>query len=479
MEQLISMDKFQFAVVCSPFCLAATLLNIFFFFCVCRPAQGVNIRQPLRFLLAAQLCNSTVQQLVVMISVVLAFMAVPSMLLVANVAITFQTYCSSFSTSAWISLFYYMTIVPQHSAAFIRIKKHIKVVVIAGFFFDQLLLLSALSMGALAYLHTTPEANSTSSSLHATEVEGPGVANKSLFKLATRVFLLYFVFPICSLSVAWGRTFVYLRTHIRRMKESTGSSSSPQQKNQMRVTVMGIVQTALFVPGSLLAMTMALLFGSPLYEQVDYDKHITMTVSSVSGLANILCLGFSQSTLVRSDTDVGREGLALSLHSNPSQRCSIGWRSGLCAGRSSSSTPDSLIHVFMELALCTGVRSCWNRKGPSPNCPHNVRRMEWSRVSWSAEAFRVPLTGTKGRSLTPEHPPPPHTIIPPPPNSPLGTVQADQYRSPGTTKPRLVHRMARRRSVIGHSREHASTALESRGGALHHCVPRSALRLVM
>ncbi|KAI4886431.1 hypothetical protein NFI96_000486 [Prochilodus magdalenae] len=31
--------------------------------------------------------------------------------------------------------------------------------------------------------------------------------------------------------------------------------------------------------------------------------------------------------------------------------------------------PDSLLHVFMELALCTGVRSFWNRKGPSPNCP--------------------------------------------------------------------------------------------------------------
>ncbi|KAI4883877.1 hypothetical protein NFI96_025812, partial [Prochilodus magdalenae] len=89
----------------------------------------------------------------------------------------------------------------------------------------------------------------------------------------------------------------------------------------------------------------------------------------------------------------------------------------------------------------------------------------------------VPLTGTKGRSLTPEHHP--HTIIPPPPNVTLGTVQSDQYRPPGTAKPRLIHRITRRRSVIGHSREHASTALESRGGALHHGTPRSALRLVM
>ncbi|KAI4894323.1 hypothetical protein NFI96_009596 [Prochilodus magdalenae] len=127
--------------------------------------------------------------------------------------------------------------------------------------------------------------------------------------------------------------------------------------------------------------------------------------------------------------------------------------------RSGSSTPDSLIHVYMELALCTCVRSCWSRKGPSPNCPHKVGSMRLSRVSWSAEALRVPLTGTKGRSPTPE--PHPLTIIPPPPNFTLGTVQSDRYRSPGKSKPRLVHRIARRRSVIGHSREHVSTTLHS------------------
>uniref|UniRef100_A0A3B4DS63 NACHT domain-containing protein n=1 Tax=Pygocentrus nattereri TaxID=42514 RepID=A0A3B4DS63_PYGNA len=76
----------------------------------------------------------------------------------------------------------------------------------------------------------------------------------------------------------------------------------------------------------------------------------------------------SRSTFMRSDLDVGQEGLACSLHSNSSQRCSIGLRSGLCAGQSSSSTPNSLIHVFMDPALCTAAQSCWNRKGPSPNC---------------------------------------------------------------------------------------------------------------
>ncbi len=47
---------------------------------------------------------------------------------------------------------------------------------------------------------------------------------------------------------------------------------------------------------------------------------------------------------MRSTTDVGRMGL----------------RSGLCAGQSSSSSPN---YLFMDLALCIGALSCSNGKG--------------------------------------------------------------------------------------------------------------------
>ncbi|XP_058230352.1 uncharacterized protein LOC131343021 isoform X2 [Hemibagrus wyckioides] len=186
----------------------------------------------------------------------------------------------------------------------------------------------------------------------------------------------------------------------------------------------------------------------------------------------------SRSTFVRSHTDFGREGLALSLRSNSSQRCSIGLRSGLCAGQSSSSTPDSVIHVFMDLALCTGAQSCWKRKGPAPNCSHNVGSMELSKMSWYAEAFRVPFTGTKGPSPAPEKQP--HTIIPPPPNFTLGTMQSDKNRSPGNrqtqTRPSDCQ-MEKRDSSLQRTRLHCSRVQWRR--ALHHCIRRFALHLVM
>ncbi|KAL7889348.1 hypothetical protein AOLI_G00016060 [Acnodon oligacanthus] len=32
--------------------------------------------------------------------------------------------------------------------------------------------------------------------------------------------------------------------------------------------------------------------------------------------------------------------------------------------------------------LCTGAQSCWNRKGPSPNCSHKVGSMKLSKICW-------------------------------------------------------------------------------------------------
>ncbi|XP_062861473.1 taste receptor type 2 member 7 [Trichomycterus rosablanca] len=281
------MANLLFAIVCTPFCVVANMLNIVFIFCLCQPVEGVSIHQPLYFLLTVMLGNSTVQQLIIMVYVILTFLRPPDWLLIVNLGIIYQTYCSSFSTCAWISIFYYLKIVPQHHAFFIWIKKNIKVIVFAGFVLDQVLLLSAITMGTVSNL---PQP--TYSSNNTTFLDEVNALNRTLFKMAIRVFLAYFVCPFCILTFSWGKTFNYLRGHIRRMEQTTGSqTTSPQQQNQMRVTITGIVQTSVFVPSSLCAITTALLFFHDGY----LDRHITMTMTSISGLANILCLGFSQS----------------------------------------------------------------------------------------------------------------------------------------------------------------------------------------
>ena len=170
----------------------------------------------------------------------------------------------------------------------------------------------------------------------------------------------------------------------------------------------------------------------------------------------------SRRALVSSHTDVGPEGLALSLCSNSSQRCSMGLRSGLCAGHTLSSM--SLWSCFV--LWCTVMLE---EEGASSKLFPQSWSMELSKMSWCAEAFRVPLTGTKGPSPAPEKHP--HTIIPPPPNFTLGTMQSHKYGSPGNLQTQTGPsdcQMEKRDWSLQRTRLHCSRVQWRR--ALHHCI---------
>lgn len=115
---------------------------------------------------------------------------------------------------------------------------------------------------------------------------------------------------------------------------------------------------------------------------------------------------------VRSGTDVGREGLACNLCSSSSQRCSMGLRSGLCAGQIFNT---KLIQPFLY-----GPCFVHSHAGiePSPNCSHKVRSIALSKMC--ADALRFLFTRNKGPSPNPEKQP--HTSMPPPPQ--LGHCQS-------------------------------------------------------
>lgn len=66
-------------------------------------------------------------------------------------------------------------------------------------------------------------------------------------------------------------------------------------------------------------------------------------------------------------------------------------------------TPSS---VSLWTELCAGVQSCWNRKGPSPNCSHNIGSMKLFKIPWYAQALKVAFPGSKRSSPTSERQPP-------------------------------------------------------------------------
>jgi hypothetical protein len=102
------------------------------------------------------------------------------------------------------------------------------------------------------------------------------------------------------------------------------------------------------------------------------------------------CLHSPTRALVRSDSDVGRLGVPI----HP--KCAWwGWGQGSVQAVKSS-TSFSTNHFCMDLTLCMEALSCWNRRGPSPNCCHKVGSAELSRMSSYDVALRFPFTGPEG-----------------------------------------------------------------------------------
>jgi len=189
-----------------------------------------------------------------------------------------------------------MSIVPQHRAIFIWIKRNIRAILYVGFVLNQIVLLFSLSLGTVTYflLEPVPE-NFTSHELNTTSPAESLEADLFLFNLANFLYLLYCTCPMITLLISWGKTFIYLREHMKKMGQSSESFSQPQQKSQMRVTVTGMVQAALFLPSSLWTVAVSVLYLTDLFEMVDPHRFITMSFCSASSLGNILCFGFSQS----------------------------------------------------------------------------------------------------------------------------------------------------------------------------------------
>ena len=144
-------------------------------------------------------------------------------------------------------------------------------------------------------------------------------------------------------------------------------------------------------------------------------------------------------------------------------------RSGFCAGQSSSSTPISTNHFYMDLALCTGVLS---------NCCHEVGSTESSTMSLYTVVLRFPFTGTKRPS--PNHEKQPQIIIPHPPNFTVGTMHSGRLRSPGIRLTQICPldcQILKRDSSLQRTCFHCYRVQWRR--ALYHSSRRLALRMVI
>ncbi len=111
------------------------------------------------------------------------------------------------------------------------------------------------------------------------------------------------------------------------------------------------------------------------------------------------------------------------------QRCSIGFKSGLCLGHSRTVTELLWSHSFVILAVCLGSLSCWKvNLRPSLRSWALWRRFS-SRISLYLAAFIFPSIATSRPVPAAEKHP--HSMMLPPPCFTVGTVLDRWWAVPG------------------------------------------------
>uniref|UniRef100_A0A672MQ89 Uncharacterized protein n=1 Tax=Sinocyclocheilus grahami TaxID=75366 RepID=A0A672MQ89_SINGR len=175
----------------------------------------------------------------------------------------------------------YYQIVPVWRPFLIWMKKHIRLFVYLALFVDRLFFLSEFlvettDLGIYIFSHID-------------------------FWIRCCYFLLCLGIMLASSSA----TVVYLWNHIKRMEENASSFSTLRKKQQMKVTILGIIQGVLFFFASGWLMTEELFAYFTVF--MDQGGHLICTVMALYSLVTTILLGIGQSKFRLMAKNIGRK----------------------------------------------------------------------------------------------------------------------------------------------------------------------------
>nr|BBE15829.1 taste type 2 receptor 201 [Cyprinus carpio] len=220
-------------------------------------------------------------------------------LLVAGLLFAMWT---GFTASLALNVCYYFQIVPVRRPFLIWMKKHIRLFVYLALFVDRLFFLTEFLVRVIwevsaMNLNSTIHVNITSET---TDLEIYILAHVDFW-----IRCCYFLLCLGIMLASSSATVVYLWKHIKRMEENGSSFSALRKKQQMKVTILGIIQGVLFFLGSGWLMTEDLLS----YFAVVFDRrgHLIRTVMALYSLGATILLGVGQSKFRLMAKNIGRK----------------------------------------------------------------------------------------------------------------------------------------------------------------------------
>ncbi|XP_068590337.1 uncharacterized protein [Cebidichthys violaceus] len=241
----VKMDFQTFALINGSLVFLNIVTIAFYMFCMVRPLHGGRIKQPLKLLLWSLICF-TITYMVSGIAVAFSHLLFNSFKITQILSVV--SVCSVFNSmtsSVWLNFFYCIQIVPAQRAPFIWIKKNVKSIIYCFWITERLYSLFDFTSMILANIPLDGIVSSNYSTVvHDMPAKDP---LHIMFFIVFSILKAHFVFCLCVMVMSSGSTVFYLCGHMRRMVANGQPLSCPQLRNQVRVTVTGILQGVLYV----------------------------------------------------------------------------------------------------------------------------------------------------------------------------------------------------------------------------------------
>lgn len=200
----------------------------------------------------------------------------------------------SMTLNVWLNFYYYTQIVPAKRALFIWVKRNITVVICMALLFDgfSLLFCGAVDIVQAIYIGRR---NVTVTDREANQIFETGCT--CFYIVETQLLICLGVTTVSSFSTAR-----YLHGHMRHLKQTDSSFTTPRLQSQMRVTITGICQGVIYFLYNLYLLFVS--FNNFYSSLFIVGNWITFTVISLYITVVTISLGIGQSTFRERAADV-------------------------------------------------------------------------------------------------------------------------------------------------------------------------------
>lgn len=237
-RQWVDLEERTFLVINFPLVSLGLAANVFYLFCLCSPlSDRAKLKQPLKILLEFLIWTCIVFLLFFFCMYMVMKHSKSQLVRFVLRSLVLCNVHSSMMTSVWLSVYYYIQIVPLQRAFFLWVKKNIKLVIYTALIYQEVLI---HVFGAADCVNAL--VNYSTSTCNGTLLE----CERHLFSTTAGFYImkLHVMGCLVMMTVSNFSTFNYLRSHMKKVAQ--GNVLTQKTASQLRTANAAVFQGVIY-----------------------------------------------------------------------------------------------------------------------------------------------------------------------------------------------------------------------------------------